>query len=81
MTTKYLEITGKSFLVISRYEVETNSNEDVDEADGAADCEADIQPGTVIEEDEDEAETLFLIRKFTFNLLLTLELLEAGIHL
>ena len=81
MTTKYLEITGKSFLVISRYEVETNSNEDVDEADGAADCEAYIQPGTVIEEDEDEAETLFLIRKFTFNLLLTLELLEAGIHL
>ena len=76
-----MEITVRSSLAISRNEVETNSNEDVDEADGAADCEAHIQPGTVIEEDEHEAETLFLIRKFTFNLLLTLELLEAGIHL
>ena len=57
MTTQELKITAKSFLAISRNEEETNSNEDVDEADGAADCEAYIQPGTVIEGDEYAAET------------------------
>ena len=56
-----LEITGKSILAISRNEEETNSNEDVDEADGAADCEADIQPGTVIEVDEHAAETFLSV--------------------
>ena len=81
MTTQDLKITAKSFLATSRNEEETNPDEDVDEADGAADGEAYIQPGTVIVGDEHEAETLFLIRKFTFNLPLTLELLEAGIHL
>ena len=81
MTTQDLKITAKSFLATSRNEEETNPDEDVDEADGAADGEAYIQPGTVIVGDKHEAETLFLIRKFTFNLLLTLELLEAGIHL
>ena len=40
VTTQELKITAKSFLAISRNEEETNSNEDVDEADGAADCEA-----------------------------------------
>ena len=58
-----MEITTKTFLAISRYEKETNSNEDVDEADDAADCEADIQPGTVIEGDEHAAETFLSIRK------------------
>ena len=66
-----LEITGKSFLAIFRYAGETNSNEDVDEADGAAYCEADIQPETVIEGDEYAAETFLSIRKCSFNLFLT----------
>ena len=61
MTTQDLKITAKSFLATSRNEEETNSNEDVDEADGAADCEADIQPGTVIEGDEHAAETIFIL--------------------
>ena len=61
-TGEDLEITTKTFLAISRYEKETNSNEDVDEADGAADCEAYIQPGTVIEVDEYAAETFSSIR-------------------
>ena len=43
--------------MISRNEEETNPDEDVDEADGTADCEANIQPGTVIEGDEHAAET------------------------
>ena len=73
MTTQDLKITAKSFLATSRNEEETNPDEDVDEADGAADCEANIQPGTVIEGDEHAAETLFLIGKSTFNLFLTLE--------
>ena len=60
-TGEDLEITTKTFLAISRYEKETNSNEDVDEADDAADCEADIQPGTVIEGDEHAAETIFIL--------------------
>ena len=72
-TVEDQEVTGKSFLATSRNEKETNSNEDVNEADGAADCEANIQPGTVIEGDEHAAETLFLIGKSTFNLFLTLE--------
>ena len=76
-----MEITAKSFLAISWYEEETNSNEDVDEADGAADCEADIQPGTVIEEDEHAAETFLSLDKCSLYLFLTLEQLEAGIHL
>ena len=58
-TNENLEITVRSSLAISRNEEETNSNEDVDEADGAADCEADIQPGTVIVGDEHAAGTLF----------------------
>ena len=57
VTTQYLKIKGKCVLATSRNEEETNSNEDVDEADGAADCEADIQPGTVIEVDEHATET------------------------
>ena len=59
MTTQDLKITAKSFLATSRNEEETNSNEDVDEADGAADCEANIQPGTVIEVDEYAAKKYF----------------------
>ena len=59
VTTQYLKIKGKWVLAISRNEEETNPDEDVDEADGAADGEAYIQPGTVIEGDEHEAETLF----------------------
>ena len=66
VTTQELKITAKSFLAISRNGEETNSNEDVDEADGAADCEAYIQPGTVIEGDEYAAETFLSIRKCTF---------------
>ena len=62
-----MEITGKSFLAIFRNKEETNSNEDVDEADGAADCEADIQPGTVIEVDEHAAETFLSFRKISLN--------------
>ena len=58
-TNENLEITVRSSLAISRNEKETNSNEDVDEADGAADCEADIQPGTVIEGDEHAADFFF----------------------
>ena len=60
-TNENLEITVRSSLAISRNEKETNSNEDVDEADGAADCEAGIQPGTVIEGDEHAAETIFIL--------------------
>ena len=60
-TNENLEITVRSSLAISRNEKETNSNEDVDEADGAADCEADIQPGTVIEVDEHAAETFLSV--------------------
>ena len=56
-TNENLEITVRSSLAISRNEKETNSNEDVDEADGAADCEDYIQPGTAIEGDEYAAET------------------------
>ena len=67
MTTKDLKITAKSFLAISRNEEETNSNEDVDEADGAADCEGIIQPGTAIEVDEYAAETFLSIRKCSFK--------------
>ena len=60
MTTgKDQEITGKNFLATSRNEEETQSNQDVDEADGAADCEANIQPGTVIEVDEYAAKKYF----------------------
>ena len=66
-TNENLEITVRSSLAISRNEKETNSNEDVDEADGAADCEADIQPGTVIEEDEHAAETFLSIRRSSLN--------------
>ena len=66
-TNENLEITVRSSLAISRNEKETNSNEDVDEADGAADCEADIQPGTVIEVDEQAAETFLSIRKSSLN--------------
>ena len=66
-TNENLEITVRSSLAISRNEVETNSNEDVDEADGAADCEAYIQPGTVIEVDEQAAETFLSIRKSSLN--------------
>ena len=62
-TNENLEITVRSSLAISRNEVETNSNEDIDEADGAADCEADIPPGTVIVVDERAAENFLLIRK------------------
>ena len=80
-TEEYLEITAKSSLAISWNEEETNSNEDVDEADGAADCEAYIQPGTVIEGDEYAAETFLSMLKFTLYVLLTLEQLEARIHL
>ena len=76
-----MEITVRSSLAISRNEEETNSDEDVDEADGAADCEAYIQPGTVIVGDEHEAETFLTIRKCTFKLFFTIEQLEAGIHL
>ena len=61
-TNENLEITVRSSLAIFRSEVETNSNEDVDEADGAADCEAYIQPGTVIEVDEYATETFFFIK-------------------
>ena len=46
-----------SSLVISRCEEETNPNEDVDEADGAADCEASIQTETAIKGDEYAAES------------------------
>ena len=60
-----MEITGKSFLAIFRNKEETNSNEDVDEADGAADCEACIQTKTAIEGDEYTAETFLSIRKST----------------
>ena len=67
MTTQDLKITAKSFLATSRNEEETNSNEDVDEADGAADCEADIQPGTVIEGDKDAAETFLSFKKCSLN--------------
>ena len=76
-----MEITVRSSLAISRNEKETNSNEDVDEADGAADCEADIQPGTAIEGDEHATETFLLIRKCRLNLFLTLVEFEVGIHL
>ena len=78
---KDLEIQGNSNLAISRYEEETNSNEDVDEADGAADCEADIQPGTAIEGDEHATETFLSIRKCSLSLFLTLVEFEVGIHL
>jgi len=47
-TAEYGEITSESSVAISRWEVETNSNEEADEADGAADCEAYIQPGAVV---------------------------------
>ena len=58
MTTDDLEITEKNSFATSRYEEEeTDSNEDTDDADGGADCEAYIQPGTVIEGDEHKAET------------------------
>ena len=63
MTTQNLKITWNSFLTTSRNEEETNPDEDVDEADGAADCEACIQPGTIIEGDEHAAETFLSIRK------------------
>ena len=80
-TGKDQEITGKNFLATSRNEEEPQSNQDVDEADGAADCEADIQPGTVIEEDEHAAETFLSIHECSLNLFLTLGQLEAEIHL
>ena len=67
MTTgEDLEIKAKNSLSMSWNEEETKSNEDVDEADGAADCEAYIQPGTAIEGDEYAAETFLSIRKFSF---------------
>ena len=67
MTTgEDLEIKAKSSLATSRNGEEKNSNEDVDEADGAADCESNIQPGTVIEGDEYAAETFLSIRKCSF---------------
>ena len=81
MTTQDLKITAKSFLATSRNEEETNTDEDVDEADGAADREAYVQPGTVIEGDEHAAETFLSLDKCSLYLFLTLEQLEAGTHL
>ena len=66
MTPQELKITVKSSIATSRNGEETNSNEDVDEADGAADCEGIIQPGTAIEGDEYAAETFLTIRKCSF---------------
>ena len=74
-------ITGNIFLATHRNEEEKNSKADVDEADGAADCEADIQPGTVIEGDEHATETFLSIRKCSLSLFLTLVQFEVGIHL